>query len=182
MLLFPNDLAANSVIYQSLFRLPLEEAKKGLLDQFLSRVKSPLSSCLCFLQISFNASVHHASALLLLLLLPVVVPGVDYSTPPRNTSSLLFLFLKSGCASFVSSSMAPVVLALDKVDGMGRRKRKVGSRRRTHRRDGQNPARAGAPRRCFCFSFARHAQKRKERGGAKPEKTRATVAFKLSSC
>ena len=51
-------------------------------------------------------------------------------------------------------------------------KRKVGSRRRTHRRDGQNPAR-GCSVDAFAFrSRATPHKKRKERGGAKPEDAR----------
>ena len=51
-------------------------------------------------------------------------------------------------------------------------KRKVGSRRRTHRRDGQNPAR-GCSVDAFAFrSRAKPHKKRKERGGAKPEDAR----------
>ena len=87
-LLFPNDLSANVV--NPCFRLPLEEAKKkGLWTNCLECPR-----CLrVFVSSRYRStSVHHASALLLLLL-PVVVPGVDYSTPPRNTSSLLLLFL-----------------------------------------------------------------------------------------
>ena len=77
--------------------------------------------------------------------------------------------------------MAPVLLALDRSMEWDVEKRKVGSRRRTHRRDGQNPAR-GCSVDAFAFrSRATPHKKRKERGGAKPEDKRATVAFKLSS-